>query len=77
MKYVYIVYRTIGAYKYVQSIFTSLEKANNNLVEIRLDVAEGTDMYTETKGNTNIDSLRWTSEHGKEECAWIQKYDVR
>lgn len=73
MKNVYIVYRVDGAYRYVQSVFTSKSKALRNIEEIRLELNEP---YC-NDGEFTIGGVRWTNEHNVICSAYISKEALR
>jgi hypothetical protein len=73
MRNIYIVYRVVGSYKYVQSVFSSKKKAMHNLSEIKLEI----DIPYGNDGEFLIAGIRWTDENNVINSAYISSEKLR
>jgi len=78
MRNVYIVYRLDGAYKYVQSVFSSKEKAFKNLEEVRNEMeCERLDVNDQDTNAYNIGGISWTNERSVICSLYVAKEKLR
>ena len=73
MRNIYIVYNVCGAYKYVQSVYSSKAKALRNIEEIRLELEEPYANLNEF----HIGGVRWTDDNSVINSAYVEKQQLR
>jgi len=79
MRNVYIIYRVTGAYRYIDSVFSSKKKALENIREKKLIHEADADEFliTDLITNGKNTGIRWTDESSVINSAYISSEKLR